>query len=74
LIQPLIKEGKFIAQVVLDSKYNPSKWKNLFTSVSQSNEDEKLERIILRPGTPLSEIDLPSPMGQETGVLNLPYY
>jgi hypothetical protein len=37
-------------------------------------EDEKFEKIILRPGTPITHIELPSPMGHEAGVLNLPYY
>ena len=59
---------------MLDPKYDPAKWKNLFTKVSLMKEDDKFEKIILRPGTPISHIELPSPMGHEAGVLNLPYY
>ena len=31
-INPLIKEGRFIALIVLDQAFDPQKWKNLFAS------------------------------------------
>ena len=59
-LEPLIKEATLIAQIVMDQKYDADKWKQVFSEKNCTGIDdeynEKFEKIVVRPGTPLSEI------------------